>query len=383
MIPEAEQFKSCINKHLCIDDWQALEIVLAATIAHKLKGEMLWLRIIGASGSGKTEILRAIKDIPEGYTETLETMTPAAIRRGFRPIKLNKKTEQYEDIIKEPTLLERIDGKLVITKELAPLLTRNADARLEIFGLLRSCHDGELDADYGSTQGHITQKVWFDWILGTTAYVDSQNQLEMQLGSRFTDVRWGSPIGVKDAIGKAIGNVDGLGTIRQELSAIVSSIVSHAKIEDALSFKVEDWLLDLCQVVAVMRTPVERDGYTKEIRCKPSPELGTRIGQNFSKIARGLHMLGISDIRPHLTRLAWDALPPNRADILHSILTLEFAGHKVTQEAIENNNGLGLSQSAISYIIKDLKVLDTKGLPWRDCLGFYYEKLLRIESSLL
>ena len=205
MIPEMDRFKSCLAQHFVIDDWQAVEIVLASTVAHKCGGEMLWLRIIGASGSGKTEILRSIMSIPEGYIETLETLTPSAIRRGFQLVKKDKKNpDEYKKVKTEPTLLERLDGKLVITKEFAPLLTRQHDAKLEIFDLLRSVHDGELDADYGSLQGHIKQKCWFDWILGATSYIDSQNQLEMQLGSRFTDIRWGSPISRTGAMAQAV-----------------------------------------------------------------------------------------------------------------------------------------------------------------------------------
>jgi len=371
MIPEVERFKSCIGQHLKIDDWQALEIVLAAVVAYKLRGEMLWLRLIGASGSGKTELLRTLLGLKD--TETLESLTPSAIRRGLQLVKKDKDNpDKLRKMKLEPTLLERIDGKLVITKELAPLLTKHHDVKNEIFGLLRSVHDGELDADYGSLQGHIKQKTWFDWILGTTQYIDQQYQLELLLGSRFTDLRWGSPMLRRGAIHKAVNNVDLLSTIRVELGAIMTSLVAHANTEKAKQFEVEDWFLDLADIVAVMRTPVQRDRTSREITDQPMPELGTRVGQNFAKIAKGLQMLGTDDTRPYLTRLTWDALPPNRACVLRAMLELESEGCEITQENIERCNGAGLSQSTISYIIRDFKLLHTDELPWREHLGRYY-----------
>jgi hypothetical protein len=174
---------------------------------------------------------------------------------------------------------------------------------------------------------------------------------------------------------KAIDNVQNIGASREKLVEIVSRIIKQSHTEDHKKFKIEQWLLNLVNIVAHFRTPIRRDGYTKDVTDQPSIESGTRPGQNFAKIGMGLHMLGISNIKPHLTRLAWDAIPPNRCCILKSVLELEKRGEKATQEAIENCNHTGLSQSAISYVIKDLKLLKSDDLPWREYLRDYYENL--------
>lgn len=390
MIPELTQFKDCLAKHFIINDWQAVDTIIAVAAAHKFKGEMLWLRVIGASGSGKTEILRAFMGL-KGYSETLETLTPSAIRRGFKPVRRNTKTDQLEDIIKEPTLLQRMDGKLVITKELAPLLTRQHEARMEIFGLLRSLHDGELDADYGSMQGHIKQKCIFDWIIGTTGQVESENQLEMQLGSRFTDLRWSTPE-VDSAIDKAVDNLGGLDLIREELSSYMASIVARTDIETG-KLKFKKWyansdnrqqFLKLCHILAILRTPVKRDGRDKQVIEDPLPEVGTRIGQSYAKVATGLCMLGIEDIGAYLTRLTWDGLPRNRRVVLKAIHKIESEDRQpipddsitnVSQWAIakyssmiEADDGTGLSQPAVGLILSDFRILKAKDLPWRQYL---------------
>jgi hypothetical protein len=396
MIPELAKFKACLAKHFIITDWQAIDIVVAAAVSHKLGGEMLWLRVIGASGSGKTEILRTLYN-QTGYVETLETLTPSAIRRGFKPMRRNKETDKLEPIIDQPTLVQRINGRLVITKELAPLMTRQHEARLEIFGLLRSLHDGELDADYGSLEGHVHQKCCFDWILGTTGQVDSENQLEMQLGSRFTDMRWNMPDNIEDAIVKAVGNMDNIDPIRDELSDIMASIIARADKLAAKRFNNEymqsetrESFAKLCHILAVLRTPVVRDRRGRDVVDEPLPESGTRIGQSFAKIAKGLYMLGIEDVEPYLVRMAWDGLPRTRRIVLKAIHQVEQDGNKLMEDAttdiitsasqraiakysktIDNNDGTGLSQQTISTVLDDLRVLKTKQLPWREYLCQY------------
>ena len=392
-IPELIKFKECIAKHFIITDWQAIDIVVAAAVSHKLGGEMLWLRVIGASGSGKTEILRTLYN-QIGYVETLETLTPSAIRRGFKPMRRNKETDKLESILDQPTLIQRINGHLVITKELAPLMTRQHEARLEIFGLLRSLHDGELDADYGSLEGHVHQKCCFDWILGTTGQVDSENQLEMQLGSRFTDMRWDMPDNIEDAIIKAVDNMDSIDPIRDELSDIMASIIARADKLAAKRFTNEymksenkEGFAKLCRILAVLRTPVVRDRHNRDIVDEPLPESGTRIGQSFAKIAKGLYMLGIDNINPYLVRMAWDGLPRTRRIVLKAIHKVEQGSNMLIPDAdtdtitnvsqryiakysktIEDNDGTGLSQQSISIVLNDLRVLKAKQLPWREYL---------------
>ena len=101
-----DQVKTTLRQHFEIVDWQGIELIMAVAIAHYSPGEMVWFRIIGPSRSGKTEILRAISEWTD--CEKLEHLTPAALRGGLR---------------KGPKLLRRLNDKLVITKDLATILT--------------------------------------------------------------------------------------------------------------------------------------------------------------------------------------------------------------------------------------------------------------------
>jgi hypothetical protein len=169
-----EQVKATLRQHFEIRDWHGVDIILATAVAHYIPGEMIWLRFIGPSHSDRTELLRAIAD-HQDCTE-IEVLTPAAFREGFR---------------KGPKVLDRIAGKLVITKDIASILTSRKDLRTEIFGLLRGIKDGKLTADFGSDEGHLEQTATFDWILAATSSgIEQQRQLEGLLGQRFIDLRW-------------------------------------------------------------------------------------------------------------------------------------------------------------------------------------------------
>ncbi len=56
MLETLEGVKATLRKHFEIKDWQGVELILAAAVAHYAPGEMLWFREIGPSRSGKTEL---------------------------------------------------------------------------------------------------------------------------------------------------------------------------------------------------------------------------------------------------------------------------------------------------------------------------------------
>ena len=344
MIQTAENYKKALAENLIIDDWQAIDILLAAVIAHKIDGEMVWLRLIGSAGTGKTEILISFSSL-DGYCAKVESLTPSSIRRGF--------VIDSDDERKMPTLLERINGKLVITKELAPLLTANRELKLEVFGLLRSVHDGEVIADYGSRQGHISQSATFDWILGSTRYIDRQSALDAQLGSRFIDLRWGAPLNRKAAVIKAMSNDGTLPAIRGILAKAMRDLIALPATPDQCSCDNLDmsYLSDVANFVSTYRTPVERDTRDKELILDiPDAELGTRVGQAFARLVKGMLLIGLTDYKPYVRRLAFDCLPPLRSACVKALL-------KGCRTEAELGQAMGVSHVTAHYTKEDLKYL--------------------------
>ena len=119
MMETLNEFKHTLRRHVGIKYWQGVEIIVAAAVVHYLPGEMLWLRIIGASRLGKTEPLRAIPEHP--HCAEIEAVTPASLRDGFK---------------RASKLLDRINGKLVLDKDISAIVTTRKDMRNDILGLL-------------------------------------------------------------------------------------------------------------------------------------------------------------------------------------------------------------------------------------------------------
>lgn len=349
MIKEASEYKALLDENLIIDDWQAIDIILAVVASHKIPGNMLWLRVIGASGSGKTEILRTLLS-NNVYCAKGESFTPGAIRRGYKT----------KGIHTAQTMLERWNGKLVVTKEFNNMLTKNRELQIEVFGLLRSVHDGELVADYGSEEGYIEQKTRFDWILGVTSYVDRQSALEQQLGSRFIDLRWGKPFDIKSLVSKALDNDEVLEKIQNKLAESMAVVISKVTLNGTKPDISIDWLADISQVVAICRTNVVRDGRSRAVTDIPETEAPTRIAQGFARIIKGLHMLGINEYKPYIIRLMFDNMLTTRRRVIKA----QLEGHETQRDIAE---AIGISPASVNMIIEDLNIL-----------GFEYDKVKEI-----
>jgi hypothetical protein len=332
-----------------------VELVIAAAVSHKLRwGEMLWLRVIGASGSGKTELLRAL-DVQQPFTEPLEHLTAGAIRRGW-----------IDPKDKDPrTLLKRLDSKLAVTMETAPLLTMERDKMEEIFGLLRGVYDGTLDSDYGSAQGHLRQTTFFDWILGTTSLIEKVRSLEYWLGSRFIDLQWTSPNDIETTVNKAMANVAGgkLEVIREKLSRAMADILKSVPTNiSPISPKDFPYLAEMGDIASTLRSPVERDRVNRQIEDLPEREVATRFGQNLIRIGTGLTMLGVTkaEIKPYFGRLVFNSMKRIRASVIKA-----WQGGLTNQDEIASH--IRVSQGAVSRVIEDIKVLGWKD-KWLDIL---------------
>ena len=334
MLETLEGVKATLRKHFEIKDWQGVELILAAAVAHYAPGEMLWLREIGPSRSGKTELLRAISEHPD--CAKMEAITPAALKGGLK---------------EGAKLLARIDGKLVVTKDFTTLLTTRKDAKTEIFGLLRPIKDGELVSDFGSDEGHLSQKVKFDWIVATTPVFEQHRQLESLLGERFIDLRWRP--GDRETMAFQAGmNNPHLESIRTELAANVCSLMERAKAAsfEPLSEGEIKIISEFGDKTARLRTPVQRDKY-HDLVSYPEPEIGTDITQGFCRIVQGLKALGLTRYGPYINRLLWDCMPKLRSQVLRCLVKGITSADSIAKET-------KLSKRTIEYQLEDLRLLD-------------------------
>jgi hypothetical protein len=302
------QLLSTFNSYFHIEDETGFTTVLAIAVAHNIPGEMLWVRIYGGSRSGKTEILRAIAE--HGDSAKMEVITPAAIRGGLNQGSL---------------LLRRIDGKLVITKDLASMLTSKKDLRNEVFGLMRNVKDGELVSDFGTEQGHLHQQAKFDWLIATTPVFAQYRALEDLLGSRFIDLKW-NPADREEMTLRALENDANLIRIRIEMAEATGRLLDNCKSKPVplLDDDNKGLIVCLADLTARLRSPVARD-YEHRVKFSPEPEVGTSLAQNLGRITKGLMRLDITNVTPYLIRLCLDSIPYSRIELLAELVKGEIS----------------------------------------------------------
>jgi hypothetical protein len=297
-----------IKKHFAVADIEQYTLILGVAAAHYIPGEMVWLRVIGASRSGKTEMVRALGNHPD--TAKMEHVTPASIRGGMPDAK---------------KILDRLDGKLVITKDLAATLSDNKSARNTVFGLLKNVKDGELVSDFNTTEGHTEQRFSFDWVCCVTdgGFVQERVMQDI-LGARFTDIHWRSADRMQ-AVRQARMNNKGLAPIRATLRAQVHALLDAAKENSqrvhgiaALPAMLSRQIDTLANFTAWARSPVIREGGGSN-PIFPPPELGTDVGQSYERIAKGLVLIGVDDPLPYIVRLTRDGVPRGRLAVLLAV----------------------------------------------------------------
>jgi DNA-binding NarL/FixJ family response regulator len=116
------------------------------------------------------------------------------------------------------------------------------------------------------------------------------------------------------------------------------------------------YIAGMADIAARMRSPVERNARTMDIEDLPEIELGTRMGQALSRVAKGLMMIGVeeNDVKPYLNRLVFDSMTRIRAAVIRAWM-------KGIRNQKEIAARLFVSQGTISRVVEEINILG-----WQD-----------------
>jgi hypothetical protein len=235
-------------------------------------------------------------------------------------------TEKGETRGKEG-LLERIgDNAIMVFPDFSTVLEGDRHQRNEIFAQLRRIYDGELRREFGAELPNTSWAGRLTIGAAVTPAVDKYSSVFSSLGDRFVLIRW-----------PRVGDVDaGLRAMDQDHAAKnaamqaavhgVFTMMEGAPIPDA-DLNTKRSLAALAEVIAVGRTPVERDYRNPTtVLVDPSPESNTRLPQQLAQIAKGSARLEgratVTDVDILIAhRVAFDTLLPVRAAALQAIAT--------------------------------------------------------------
>ncbi|MEJ7569986.1 MAG: bifunctional DNA primase/polymerase [Gaiellaceae bacterium] len=308
------------RKHLHLPDPGALYIAFATVAANRMPGDPVWLLLVAASSSGKTEILFSLAGLEE--VEPAATLSEAALLSGV----------PRKDVAAAATggLLKKIgDYGILILKDFGSVLSMHRDSRSAVLAALREIFDGSWDRPVGADGGrtlHWDGKLGL--IAGVTTVVDRHHAVMDSLGSRFTLYRVDVDERQKQAR-RSLSHLRSSREMRTELRDAVSGFFAGIEIpkstEHNLSESDIQRLVTLADFVTVARSPVERDNYTRDIELVPDAEAPGRFVGMLAALLEGLRLIGLEDALawPLTVKVAFDSMPAQRRKVIEHLYQVE------------------------------------------------------------
>jgi hypothetical protein len=294
-------------------DKDMVDFILAAYRSNVIPGDPLWGQVIDASGGGKTEMLRALRTRKDAYF--LSKLTEKSLKSGYR---------DPQHPAKDPSL-PQLHGKILIIKDLSPLLSMRREARATIFSDLRDAYDGFSDDAYGNV-GKVGYQSRFSFLAASTLAIERFDAVDHELGERSIKYRARGSEN-RSKVRRAVENVGKDDTQRSEITAAINGFLDGLgnTIPTEVPDDIQEKLITVSDLIATARSPVPRDR-NHELMYAPRPEVGTRLGKELTKLLLALaHVRGkpVPDLGDFLTvcRVAEDCLHPNRLSVLRSIVS--------------------------------------------------------------
>lgn len=341
------------DKWIWLDNWWLLDVVCGTILGNYVQnGLPVWLSIVGPPGSAKTVVVESLRGLPGVYG--IGGFTPHTFASGIIKAPNNRKKVGILE-----KLADRRDGETIIsdgTKFLAfndfgTLFALAPDVKQTILGQMRQVYDGHFEWEWGTGKK-------LDWygrigaISAATEEWDSQMQLFKRMGERFLVWREYRPSGIRASL-RALAQTDSV--MREELKEAMSLLDDYEIPDDVDTTASHGWLAELADWVAIARTPIPRDRYTKQPLDRARPESGARLAKQLNQLMKGLMIFRGEDslheqVRFPVLRTALGSLPQLRLEILGSVPP---AGATIQDLAMV----LDMHRSPLSRTVEDLLML--------------------------
>jgi hypothetical protein len=280
--PTFKDIMTVYERHLFMTDdlRNALKVIYAVIISNQLPGEPLWMHVVGSPGAGKTELLTSCSEV--GNTILRSTLTPHALISGFRLSGGH-----------DPSLLPKLFDKTFILKDYTEILGMNKNQKDEIHSTLRGAYDGTAEKAFGTGETKF-YKGKFTMLTGVTHEIYGESNTS--LGERFLlyNIQHVPGLDMADVIMAAISNSGGEVEMKKDLQAAAKLFLEWEIVKDdlpAVSTRIKKKLINLAQLVAMLRATVKKVGASEKISYRPSYEVGTRLAKQFYKLTQALGLL--------------------------------------------------------------------------------------------
>ncbi len=331
-----------LTKHYKNPDTEAARVLCAILASHSLKQfPPAWCLAIAPPGSMKTDFLESFRDLPGVHF--VDEVTTNTFLSG-------KVDERGKKRTKPAGWLHRIGKDGVLIAADFSTFTSNPKTLAVILSQLRRIYDGNFSREFG-TDENLQERSWrgrLTVFAGAVPDVDRHYSLFQSLGERFVRVRWPRAGGVETGLRAMRHTVNVSEELRGAVHALMLPVLSTTQAAPVIPEDIERKIANLSEFIALARTYVERDGYSREASGVPITEGNTRLPQELCQIARGSALLDrrteVNDDDYELVcRVAFDSLPPARAAVLRALIDGK------------SPHSLGLPKATIDRAMEDLQ----------------------------
>jgi len=355
-----DDLKAEVSRLLCLEDDSIVDLLCICYVSHFIEGDPVWLMIVGAPSSGKTEVLSGLMRSKGIYP--LSNLTPNTFISGWSEKKRRINTKV------EDSLLFKIDGKILVMKDFTTVLQMRMDNRAEILSQLREIYDGRYSKAFG-----IKQEVFWEgklgFIAGVTPAIYRHQAFMAGLGPRFVyyemrdrDEKKATLHSLRSARSKTDIRRTSMMAFKDFLKGIDVTDISYP-----LEAAEEGRLADLAILVAHSRTAVFRDS-RHQIEMRPMLEGGGRLVNQFEKLFQGACRVygvgGMTDrIWSLIRRVGLMSIPKHRREAL-GFLWRGLRAQRVDDAKIEYPCGtnqltrlMNVPKSVVSRTLEDLQMI--------------------------
>lgn len=345
-----QQLIAVFRKHLHVDQdmIDALKVMLGVALSNDMPGDPLWLYLVGASSSGKTQLLSAFAGSPRCLF--VSNVSSHSLISGFRG-------ENGSD----PSIIARAKDLTVIFKDFTEVLQKPEVLRNDLFGILRGAYDGSVSRPFGNGVVREYKDLYFTVLAGVTHTIHGFNNTSM--GERFLKFQFkaSSKARTDALLSSAIGNVGKEKTIETALQDVISAFLEKKldiKMLPVFPDKYYARLKALVQLIAHLRSSVERDPRSGDVTFRPALEMGARLAKQLVKLAMMISIVeGHRDITDSIysliERIAIDTAYGFHYDIVDAVMNI--GSGTATRDAIAKY--IHMPASTLFRRFDDLNVL--------------------------